>query len=160
MRRLTSKTAGQRLVTSSPAKAIDVKLTKFLPSLAEVPGKELAALKERAVRSGFDFIDFWAVDFDWHPGQPFSHLGSGTVGHTQEEHAAGHHHASSGVPNQRVFRRKATFTSAMRTGTSTRGPITAAKAAPWAMPKVATATAIASSKLLEAAVKLSVADWG
>jgi DNA modification methylase len=54
-------------------KVVDVKLTKFLPSLAEVPSKELEALKERAVKSGFDFIDFWAVDFDWHPNQPFHH---------------------------------------------------------------------------------------
>jgi len=52
---------------------VDVKLTKFLPSLAEVPTKELEALKERAVKSGFDFIDFWAVDFEWHPSQPFHH---------------------------------------------------------------------------------------
>jgi len=52
---------------------MDVKLTKFLPSLAEVPSKELEALKERAVKSGFDFIDFWAVDFDWHANQPFHH---------------------------------------------------------------------------------------
>ena len=56
-----------------PSGAFDVKLTKFLPSLAEVPSKELEALKERAVKSGFDFIDFWAVDFDWHPGEPFHH---------------------------------------------------------------------------------------
>jgi DNA modification methylase len=52
---------------------VDVKLTRFLPSLAEVPSKELEALKERAIRSGFDFIDFWAVDFDWSPGRPFNH---------------------------------------------------------------------------------------
>jgi adenine-specific DNA-methyltransferase len=52
---------------------VDVKLGKFLPSLAEVPSKELEALKERAIKSGFDFIDFWAVDFDWHPDQPFNH---------------------------------------------------------------------------------------
>jgi len=51
----------------------DIKLTKFMPSLAEVPSKELEALKERAVKSGFDFIDFWAVDFDWQPGKPFNH---------------------------------------------------------------------------------------
>jgi len=37
-------------------KTVDVKLTKFMPSLAEVPSKELEALKERAVKSGFDFI--------------------------------------------------------------------------------------------------------
>jgi adenine-specific DNA-methyltransferase len=54
-------------------KSVDVKLTKFLPSLAEVPAKELEALKERAIKSGFDFIDFWAVDFDWQPGKPFNH---------------------------------------------------------------------------------------
>jgi adenine-specific DNA-methyltransferase len=54
-------------------KSVDVKLTKFLPSLAEVPTKELEALKERAIKSGFDFIDFWAVDFDWQPGKPFNH---------------------------------------------------------------------------------------
>jgi hypothetical protein len=54
-------------------RSVDVKLTKFLPSLAEVPTKELEALKERAVKNGFDFIDFWAVDFDWGPGKPFNH---------------------------------------------------------------------------------------
>lgn len=54
-------------------RAVDIKLTKFMPSLAEVPTKELEALKERAIRSGFDFIDFWAVDFDWEPGKPFNH---------------------------------------------------------------------------------------
>jgi len=52
---------------------VDVKLTNFLPSLSEVPSKELDALKERAVKSGFDFIDFWAVDFDNQYGQPFKH---------------------------------------------------------------------------------------
>ncbi|MBI5715698.1 MAG: site-specific DNA-methyltransferase [Chloroflexi bacterium] len=54
-------------------RTVDIKLSKFLPSLAEVPSKELEALKERAVKSGFDFIDFWAVDFDWRPDQPFNH---------------------------------------------------------------------------------------
>ncbi len=52
---------------------VDIKLTSFIPSLAEVPEKELTALQERAIRSGFDFIDFWAVDFDYHPEQPFNH---------------------------------------------------------------------------------------
>jgi hypothetical protein len=59
--------------TQGGKKMVEVKLTKFLPSLAEVPSKELEALQERAIRSGFDFIDFWAVDFDWKPGQPFHH---------------------------------------------------------------------------------------
>ncbi|MFC1762697.1 DNA methyltransferase [Planctomycetota bacterium] len=53
--------------------SVDIKITKFMPSLAEVPSKELAALKERAVKSGVDFIDFWAIDFDWHPEKPFNH---------------------------------------------------------------------------------------
>ncbi|MCD1626855.1 site-specific DNA-methyltransferase [Seohaeicola saemankumensis] len=52
---------------------VDIKLGNFLPSLTEVPSKELEALQERALTSGFDFIDFWAVDFDWHPDQPFNH---------------------------------------------------------------------------------------
>jgi adenine-specific DNA-methyltransferase len=54
-------------------KIVDIKLEHFLPSLTEVPSKELEALQERAVQSGFDFIDFWAVDFDWKPGMPFNH---------------------------------------------------------------------------------------
>ena len=54
-------------------KAVDIKLKNFLPSLTEVPSKELEALQERAMTSGFDFIDFWAVDFDWTPGKPFNH---------------------------------------------------------------------------------------
>ena len=44
-----------------------------MPSLAEVPSKELAALKERAIKSGVDFIDFWGVDFEWEPGKSFNH---------------------------------------------------------------------------------------
>jgi hypothetical protein len=44
----------------------------------------------------------------------------------------------------------------MSTGTSTSGPMTAAKAAPLSMPKLAMATAMASSKLLDAAVNESV----
>lgn len=52
---------------------VDIKLTNFLPSLTEVPERELTALQERALESGFDFIDFWAVDFDYHPDQPFNH---------------------------------------------------------------------------------------
>ena len=65
--------AGAVIKKEKGKNTVDVKLTKFLPSLAEVPSKELKALKERAVKSGFDFIDFWAVDFDWHPNQPFHH---------------------------------------------------------------------------------------
>jgi adenine-specific DNA-methyltransferase len=54
-------------------KKVDIRLLKFLPSLAEVPAKELAALKERAAKDGFDFIDFWAVDFNWQEDRPFEH---------------------------------------------------------------------------------------
>lgn len=57
----------------SGKKTIDIKLNKFIPSLAEVPSKELAALKDRATKDGFDFIDFWAVDFNWKEGKPFEH---------------------------------------------------------------------------------------
>ncbi len=64
---------GGKYDSTSSSQYVDIKLTKFLPSLAEVPSKELEALKERAVKSGFDFIDFWAVDFEWQPGKPFNH---------------------------------------------------------------------------------------
>jgi len=40
-----------------------------------VPSKELEVLKERAVKSGFNFIDFYAIDFDWREGKPFEHTG-------------------------------------------------------------------------------------
>src|SRR4030042_3220118 len=46
------------------------------------------------------------------------------------------------------FNQNATFTNPIITGTSTRGPITAANASPDAIPNTDTATAIASSKLL------------
>jgi adenine-specific DNA-methyltransferase len=54
-------------------RTVDIKLTQFLPSLAEVPTKELEAIRERAQNSGFDFIDFWAIDFNWQPDKPFTH---------------------------------------------------------------------------------------
>lgn len=56
-----------------PKRKVDIKLENFLPSLSDVPSKELEALQERAVESGFDFIDFWAIDFDWRPNRPFNH---------------------------------------------------------------------------------------
>lgn len=59
--------------TEGTKRTVDIKLTSFLPSLTEVPEKELTALQERAIQSGFDFIDFWAVDFNYHPDQPFNH---------------------------------------------------------------------------------------
>lgn len=61
------------LKKGTKGKAVDIKLKKFLPSLAEVPERELEALQERAIKHGFDFIDFWAVDFDYRDGQPFKH---------------------------------------------------------------------------------------
>jgi adenine-specific DNA-methyltransferase len=54
-------------------KKVDIRLKSFIPSLAEVPSKELAALKDRAAKDGFDFIDFWAVDFNWQDAKPFEH---------------------------------------------------------------------------------------
>ncbi len=54
-------------------RVVDIKLTNFIPSLTDVPHKELEELNERAIKSGIDFVDFWAVDFDYQPGQPFNH---------------------------------------------------------------------------------------
>jgi adenine-specific DNA-methyltransferase len=52
---------------------VDVELVHFAPALAEAPEAEMAALRARAVKSPFDFIDFWAVDFEWREGKPFEH---------------------------------------------------------------------------------------
>jgi adenine-specific DNA-methyltransferase len=54
-------------------KKVDVQLARFAPALVEAPEAELQALRDRAVKSPFDFIDFWAVDFDYHDGKPFEH---------------------------------------------------------------------------------------
>jgi len=55
------------------SKRVDVELVNFMPALAEAPENEIETLRERAVRSPFDFIDFWAVDFDYSPEKPFEH---------------------------------------------------------------------------------------
>ncbi|HAY23211.1 MAG TPA: site-specific DNA-methyltransferase [Desulfobacterales bacterium] len=54
-------------------KKVDVELLRFTPALAEAPEAEMSALRERAIKSPFDFIDFWAVDFDWRDNKPFEH---------------------------------------------------------------------------------------
>ena len=66
-------TAEPVLHSENGTKAVDVALTEFIPSLSEVPTKELETLKERAMKSSFDFIDFWAVDFDFKNGEAFHH---------------------------------------------------------------------------------------
>jgi DNA modification methylase len=66
-------TAEPRTSSGPEGYSVDIELTSFIPALAEVPSKELEVLKERAIQSGFDFIDFWAVDFDYRQGEPFHH---------------------------------------------------------------------------------------
>lgn len=53
--------------------SFDVQLKDFIPALAEAPEKELEMLRERAIKSPFDFIDFWAIDFDYSSEEPFEH---------------------------------------------------------------------------------------
>ncbi len=53
---------------------------------------------------------------------------------------------------------RATFIRLIKTDTSSRCPMTDAKVCPELIPKTATAPAIASTKLLDAAVKLRVVD--
>ena len=68
--------------------------------------------------------------------------------------------AVSHAPAKRRLNQKAAWTRAIRAGTSTSGPTTAANATPESMPKTAMATAIASSKLLPAEVNASDAERG
>ena len=55
--------------------------------------------------------------------------------------------------NHFFLNQNAACTSEIRIGTSTKGPMTVAKEAPCVIPKVAMDTAIANSKLFDAAVK-------
>ena len=79
-----------------------------------------------------------------------AHLGSAGVARAEDQDARLAH------AKYRRWNQNATLTRPIITGTSTSGPMTAAKAAPESIPNTATATAIASSKLLLAAVKASV----
>jgi len=54
-------------------KKVDVKLVHFSPALAEAPEQEIQTLRQRTIKSPFDFIDFWAVDFTYADGKPFEH---------------------------------------------------------------------------------------
>ncbi len=50
---------------------VDVRLTEFTPSLSGILPEELELLNTKGIHSGFDFIDFWLVDFDYLPEHPF-----------------------------------------------------------------------------------------
>ncbi|MFN8473306.1 MAG: site-specific DNA-methyltransferase [Anaerolineae bacterium] len=50
---------------------VDVELARFAPPLPDESGKQGGALRERAAATPFDFIDYWAVDFEHQPGGPF-----------------------------------------------------------------------------------------
>ena len=52
---------------------VDIRLAKFIPHLSEVRGKELEKIKSMSSKRPFDFVDFWAVDFEWRRDSPFKH---------------------------------------------------------------------------------------
>ena len=57
-------------------KVVHVRLLDFKPSFLGVPNKELRALQEQLKRKSLhfsEFIDFWAVDFTYHPGKAFTY---------------------------------------------------------------------------------------
>src|ERR1035441_5167195 len=89
--------------------------------------------------------------------QALRHLTAGGVAGAKNEDLGFHALTSvTATVNHLRLSQRATFTREISTGTSTSGPMTAAKAAPWWMPQVAMATAMASSKLLLDALKESV----
>jgi len=51
--------------------SIDVRLVGFRPAMSELSEKEREAMQERLLKTPFDFIDFWAIDFDYSPEKPF-----------------------------------------------------------------------------------------
>ena len=52
---------------------VDIRITEFIPNFSEVPLKELEEMESMSAENPFDFIDFWAVDFEWESDQPFKH---------------------------------------------------------------------------------------
>lgn len=93
--------------TKDGKRVVDIKLLSFIPSLAEVPSKELLALKERAVKSGFDFIDFWAVDFDYHEDRPFAH-------HWQAYRTRKDRSLPTVTDHRHVYPKKGTYTTCVK----------------------------------------------
>jgi len=53
--------------------SLDVDLIRFMPGLAISPRRDPDAIIKRAAAAGFDFIDYWAVDFDYQLDGPFRH---------------------------------------------------------------------------------------
>lgn len=53
--------------------AVDIELVKFMPNLSEIPDKLLEQIEDLPEKKPFEFIDFWAVDFEWTAGKPFKH---------------------------------------------------------------------------------------
>ncbi|MFN8485729.1 MAG: site-specific DNA-methyltransferase [Anaerolineae bacterium] len=58
-------------VVRGAEEGVDVALAGFTPPLPDATAKEGAALRERAAAAPFDFIDYWAVDFERQVGGPF-----------------------------------------------------------------------------------------
>lgn len=54
-------------------KTVDIELVRFMPNLSEIPDKLLEQVEDLPEKKPFDFIDFWAVDFEWVAGSPFNH---------------------------------------------------------------------------------------
>lgn len=50
---------------------VDVKLTGFRMPVDALPAQNREALRKRLAESPLDFIDYWAIDFDYKPNQPF-----------------------------------------------------------------------------------------
>jgi DNA modification methylase len=64
--------AGMPLFKAQPIyqdRTVDIQIIEFLPPLSQ----DLEKLREQPIANGLDFIDFWAIDFHWQPGQPFQH---------------------------------------------------------------------------------------
>src|SRR5690606_29075298 len=101
--------------------------------------------------------------------EALGHLAARGVRDAEEQEAGLHRRTSvpivgidlaEAAGNQRRPAYHATCTSPISTGTSTSGPMTVANATPLPRPKLAMATAIASSKLFDAAVNDSVVARG
>jgi DNA modification methylase len=55
------------------SEGVDIELTAFTPRIAGVSKRAALSITERAATARFDFLDFWAVDFEYDENKPFVH---------------------------------------------------------------------------------------
>ena len=63
----------QPMLSVTPAGTmVDIRLESYLREVAEVAPEDFGAHRPQEPGTGIELLDFWAVDFDWREGKPFT----------------------------------------------------------------------------------------